>query len=144
MNTYSLQRQQKRSARILMHPAASRTNETTAFNQSRISVPVSEGYRLLEPSEVLYVKAESNYCQIQLINGKSILISKTLKWLEHQLPRNFFVRTHASYIAGCAYVNLVTCDYVCLDSGDKIPVSRNRKTHVKRKLVQPALLNNDH
>jgi DNA-binding LytR/AlgR family response regulator len=56
-------------------------------------------------SNVLFLQAVVNYTIIYLNDGKSVVVSKTLKQLEHQLvnDENFF-RTHKSYIVNLEYV----------------------------------------
>ena len=55
-------------------------------------------------NDVIFCKAENNYCELHLKNSK-YLLSKTLGSLEKRLPKNMFKRVHRSYIVNLNYIN---------------------------------------
>lgn len=63
--------------------------------------------------EILYCKAESNYCTIYLKDAK-YLVSKTLGEVEKSLPEKIFYRVHRSYV-----VNVNHIDHL-MRSGNKL------------------------
>ena len=95
----------------------------------KITIPVQNGFEVLEVENILYCQADDNYTNIFLIDGKK-LVSKTLKYFEEILKPSGFVRVHKSYLVN---VNAIV-EYrkgkggsVVLNSGKEILVSPSRK-----------------
>lgn len=71
----------------------------------RIALPHSEGYRFIKPDEVMFCKAEGNYCSIFLVNNRKEMVSQTLKEMESKLSQNNnFIRIHKSYLVNIKYI----------------------------------------
>ena len=106
-------------------------------NASKIAFPTVEGFELIHTNQILYCKAQSNYCTIKKIDGSSILVSKTLKSVEEILPGSF-QRTHKSFVINLSYV----VRYHKLDkeielpNGEKLPVSFRKEGEFIRAIVQ--------
>lgn len=97
--------------------------------EGKITIPVQNGFEVLEIDQILYCQADDNYTEIHLQQGRK-LVSKTLKYFETILQDNGFARVHKSYLVN---VNAVT-QYkkgkggsVVLSSGKEIMVSPSRK-----------------
>lgn len=95
----------------------------------KITIPLQNGFEVLQMEDILYCQADDNYTQIYLKKGKR-LVSKTLKYFEDSLAENGFARIHKSYLVN---VNEIT-EYkkgkggsVVLSSGKEIMVSPSRK-----------------
>jgi len=95
----------------------------------KITIPLQNGFEVLQMENILYCQADDNYTQIHLKVGKR-LVSKTLKYFEDSLSENGFARVHKSYLVN---VNEIT-EYkkgkggsVVLSSGKEIMVSPSRK-----------------
>ena len=95
----------------------------------KITIPLQNGFEVLQMEDILYCQADDNYTQIYLKKGKR-LVSKTLKSFEDSLADNGFARIHKSYLVN---VNEIT-EYkkgkggsVVLSSGKEIMVSPSRK-----------------
>lgn len=95
----------------------------------KITIPLQNGFEVLQMEDILYCQADDNYTQIHLKVGKR-LVSKTLKYFEDSLVNNGFVRVHKSYLVN---VNEIT-EYkkgkggsIVLSSGKEIMVSPSRK-----------------
>lgn len=50
-------------------------------NVSKIAFPTLEGFELIHSNQILYCKADSNYCGIKKIDGSQRMATKTLKIL---------------------------------------------------------------
>ncbi len=120
-------------ARIISHPAA--LNYYQKPTTGKLALATSEGTRLVSFQNISHCRAESNYCMVLLTGGEQILISKTLKWVADQLPENMFVRVHASYLVRTTEISMQGRDYVLLESGISIPVSRSKKSDLQKKLA---------
>ncbi|MEM0519283.1 MULTISPECIES: LytR/AlgR family response regulator transcription factor [Aequorivita] len=95
----------------------------------KITIPLQNGFEVLEMDAILYCQADDNYTQIYLKKGKR-LVSKTLKYFEDSLSEYGFARVHKSYLVN---VNEIT-EYkkgkggsIVLSSGKEIMVSPSRK-----------------
>ena len=95
----------------------------------KITIPLQNGFEVLEVADILYCQADDNYTNIHLEKGKK-LVSKTLKYFEDILTESGFARVHKSYLVN---VNEIT-EYrkgkggsVVLSSGKEIMVSPSRK-----------------
>lgn len=75
-----------------------KTKKRTSF-----SIKKNEKITLVDVDNVAWIKAEDKYVEIGEKNGKSHLLSKTLKQLESELPESF-IRIHRSYIINRDYV----------------------------------------
>lgn len=104
---------------------------------SKISIPSSVGYRLIEIANIVYIEADSNYSIIKLKNGEKITVSKILKEYEEILPENLFFRVHKSSLVNLQYIqefhNKNSLSLV-MQSGDIIAVSRRRAVDFLEKI----------
>ena len=95
----------------------------------KITIPLLNGFEVLEIKDILYCQADDNYTNI-FINEKKKLVSKTLKYFDDILSKSGFARVHKSYLVN---VNAIV-EYkkgkggsVVLSSGKEIMVSPSRK-----------------
>jgi two-component system LytT family response regulator len=80
-------------------------NLNTDSNQfNKIAIPTSTGYELEKISNILYCEGMDNYAKIVTLQGREIVITKTLKYLEETLPNNIFIRIHKSTLVNLNYV----------------------------------------
>lgn len=96
----------------------------------RIALSAQDGLVFVQTSEILYCKAESNYTQVVLENGKKILVARTLKDLDETLSGKDFFRVHASYLVNVNRITrFVRSDggYVVMPDGTEIGIARNRR-----------------
>ncbi len=95
----------------------------------KITIPLQNGFEVLQIQDILYCQADDNYTQI-FLQDKKKLVSKTLKYFEEALSENGFARVHKSYLVN---INAVTAykkgkgGSVVLYNGKEIMVSPARK-----------------
>ncbi|WP_299682363.1 LytTR family DNA-binding domain-containing protein [uncultured Dokdonia sp.] len=108
----------------------------TAYNsdkQGKITIPVQDGFEVLEAASILYCQADDNYTQIFLTSGGKKLVSKTLKYFQDALVDFGFVRVHKSYLIN---INEVTGyrkgkgGAVILSTGKEVMVSASQKANL--------------
>ena len=107
-------------------------------NVSKIAFPTVEGFELIHTNQILYCKAESNYCSIKKIDGCTKMATKTLKYVEEILPANTFKRIHKSYVINLNYVvryNKVNKE-IELTNGEKLPVSFRKEEEFINAILQ--------
>lgn len=124
------------SARIIAHPNASlKSPQVSKACYYKVALPLENGMRFLDPREIAYCEAKGNYTNIVLHNGDQVLISKTLKWIEGRLPEQEFYRSHGSFIVAVNYVSFVGRDFVRLDNGVEVAVSRRKRESLLKMLL---------
>jgi len=84
----------------------------------------------LDSDEILYAESDGNYSTIFLVDRQKIVLTKKLKEVNALLPQDSFFRIHNSYIINLTKIKefIKTDGYVVLQSNDKIPVSRQKKS----------------
>ena len=94
-------------------------------NVNKIAFPTTEGFEFIHSNQILFCRAESNYCAIKKIDGSTITVTRTLKYLEELLPANTSIRIHKSYIINLNFVVPYhkANKEVELTNGEKLPVS---------------------
>jgi len=91
--------------------------ETREVNAKFLSVRSHDGYRLVEISNIMYMKAAGPYVELHFMDGKKELLLKTMSRLEQILPAHF-IRTHRSY-----FVNLNEIESFCHSGSGKYELS---------------------
>jgi two-component system LytT family response regulator len=61
--------------------------------------------QFIKVSDIVLIKADSNYSTIYLSNGESMFTSKTLKYWEEKCNASFLYRVHKSYIVNGRKIN---------------------------------------
>jgi two-component system LytT family response regulator len=101
----------------------------------RLVVSTLKGTFLIPFHEIKFCAASGNYCIVALESGKEVLLSKTLKFVQKQLPPSLFLRVHQSYLVNKDYVRFIGKNHLLLACESKVPVSRSRRAHVIRTLL---------
>jgi two-component system LytT family response regulator len=103
----------------------------------RIAFSTVHGLDLVEADDIICCQSESNYTRIHLTGERRILVSKTLREVEEQLPEDRFLRVHHSYVAHMDHVQKYLRGdggILVMDNGMEVKVSRNRKEVVVGRL----------
>lgn len=115
---------------------------TIEVSSGKISVPVFEGFEVLEYHEIVFCKSDNNYTELILADNRKIVVSKTLKYIEDSLPASIFFRVHKSYLVNINHIK----KYIKSDGGELllsnkklIPVSRTQRDDLL-KLIQNNFL----
>lgn len=92
---------------------------------------------LVDLNDILYCKADNNYCELYTKENK-YLLTRTLKDIEERLPKNIFIKTHRSFVVNLNQVKAYQRDKSCLlindDSTDEnivVPVSDSNKSKIE-------------
>jgi len=105
-------------------------NFNSNATHKRITLNTDGKLMFLKSDEIIYAESDGNYSTIYLQDGQKIVLTKKLKEVNQLLPEDCFFRIHNSYIINLHKVKefLKTDGYVVLQSGHKIPVSRQKKS----------------
>lgn len=96
----------------------------------RFAASTMEGLIMVNAEDILYCESDSAYCKLVFTDGKSLLLSKTLKDVEEALHQDEFCRIHNSYLINLNYVRKYIKGEggeVVMNNGENLPVSRTRK-----------------
>lgn len=88
----------------------------------------------LNPEEVIYAEAQSNYTLIKTEKDKFIL-STTLGIIEEKLLPFGFFRLHRSYLANVSKIDAIEEDHVLI-GGEAVPVSKKQKQDLLNHITQ--------
>lgn len=102
----------------------------SGFIKDKLALPVEGKIAMLEYDSIIYCESDGNYTNIHLVNQKKIMISRTLKDIEHMLPHPLFFRIHHSYLVNVNHIK----EYirgeggeVLMSNGENLRVSRKKK-----------------
>lgn len=107
-----------------------KTDTSMSLKNKKISIPTAEGILLVLPDELFYLESDSNYTKIYLTDGRKIVVSKTLKYLEELFTNTVFYRAHSSFLVNLNHVDTyIKGDggHLILKNKASIPVSRSNK-----------------
>lgn len=96
----------------------------------KVGIPVQDGIEFIDPSELLYIKADSNYSTFYFKDGRKLIVSKTLKTIEESYLSSGFVRIHKSHLVNVSELSKYIKNdggYVVLSNGERLSVSRNKR-----------------
>lgn len=96
----------------------------------KIALPMTEGWIILNSSDIIYLKAEGAYTRFITKNSSSILASKNLKEFDRLLDLKYFFRPHRSYVINLNFVNqIIRKDggYILMDNGDQVMLTQAKR-----------------
>jgi two-component system LytT family response regulator len=99
----------------------------------KISLHTSEKIIVVELSEIIRCKSDSNYTTFYLQNKQKVLVSKTLKYYADILKEYQFLRVHQSHLINTKYIKeFIKSDggYLVLKDNCNIPVSVRKRNEV--------------
>ncbi len=102
----------------------------TNVAHGKITIPLLDGFEVLDTSKILFCKANDNYTEIYLDTNTKKLVSKTLKYFETILTGLGFARVHKSYLVNVSQVVKYVKGkggHVVLNNGQEIMVSASKK-----------------
>lgn len=105
------------------------------LESQRISVPVSDGWEIIEIDKLIYFKADSNYTDLFLEDGSKRKASKPLKHFAKLLSQKNFVRIHQSFLVNTRFMKKLSKDRspsLFLTNNLELPVSRSGKKELRR------------
>jgi two-component system LytT family response regulator len=105
-------------------------NLREGMKSPRVALSTGKGIDFVEASRIMYCKAESNYTDVVLTDGKKYTLSKTLGDVEEMLGHLDFFRVHQSYLINLEQMTSYIRDdggYAVMKDGSRMPISKRRK-----------------
>jgi DNA-binding LytR/AlgR family response regulator len=88
--------------------------------------------KIVEPSDIVYLKADANYTIFNFKNGKKEISGFTLKHHQEKHELTGFLRVNRAYLLNPKYISEYKVEgkttLICMSDGTKTRVSRRRKT----------------
>ena len=103
---------------------------------SKIAVPFQSGVVFVDLKELVYCEADSNYTKLFLTNGKSYLLSKTLREVQEVLEERNFLRVHRQYLINLDHIKMYhkgDGSYLVMTGDITISVAKNQKERLVQK-----------
>jgi two-component system LytT family response regulator len=98
--------------------------------EHRIALTTLKETRFLYTRQILRCESDNNYCHFFLDNGEKLLVSRPIYEFEPLLKDYGFIRCHQSHLINKNHVRSWIReggDFLLLDNGDTVPVSRSKK-----------------
>lgn len=128
--------------RIIAKVKSEKASSKAKFSfTGKISVADGDGIELISYEDIIYLKSDSNYCELKLIDNRKKVASKTMKYFEEILPGDRFFRIHKSYLVNIHQVKKYLKregGELLMSNNDVLPVSRNSRLQIL-KLIQNHL-----
>jgi len=112
-------------------------NMTQNPDKQKIVLPNREGFDFVSVGDILYCSADGAYTEIIFLNGKKLVVSKSLGEIEQNLPEVKFERIHHSTLINISEIIQVKKSdgfFVVMSNGHKLSVARSKKDKLLAKL----------
>jgi two-component system LytT family response regulator len=113
--------------------------DTGDVAHKKMAISTETGIEFVKFNSIIYLEAQKYYTKINLLDGTSIIASKTLKSFDELLPSELFFRIHKSYLINMNFVKRfykIDDFLVELTSGEKLPLSYRKKNEFISAITQ--------
>ncbi|HLV38855.1 LytTR family DNA-binding domain-containing protein [Xanthomarina sp.] len=111
-------------------------NFNSNLKQQKIILNTEGKLVFLNIDDILYIESDGNYSTFFMTNNQKMVVTKKIKEIDAILPEKYFFRIHNSYVINLNKIKEFVKNeaYVLMESNEKIPVARQRKTDFLNKL----------
>ncbi|GAB5538988.1 MAG: hypothetical protein Salg2KO_10910 [Salibacteraceae bacterium] len=112
-------------------------NETIKNHLDKLAVPCADGFEIIEYERIVMVEAQRAYCNMHMKDGKTILVSKPMRFFEELLIQHSFIKVHKSSIVNPQHITKYVRGkggYLLLNGPFKADVSSTYKPQVEQLL----------
>lgn len=102
-------------------------------SNKKFRLKVGTNIEFIELSDLLLVEASGPYCKF-ILKDKEHLISKPLKHFILDLESLGLIRISKSFVVNPIYVSKIDGDYIILESGAKLKISKSKLAKIKKEL----------
>jgi len=107
-------------------------------SERKLAIPTSDGLKFVQLDSIVYLEADSSYCNIYFNDKKQAVVSKPLKYFSDKFERDrIFLRPHKSYIINMNYLQEYVKEdggMLKLSNGAMIPISRQKKDEILKEM----------
>lgn len=105
----------------------------------RLALHTQDKIHIVSINDILRCESNVNYTEFYFINGKKLLVTKTLKDFEDLLNDQGFYRVHQSHLVNTKFIKeFVKTDggYLIMTDGSNVPVSTRKRPEVMKMLEE--------
>lgn len=127
----------KQTVKRLFNLQNKKINNEIIYETDRLVLPASHGFDVLVFDDIIRLEAEGCYSKVVLKEGKSRIVSRTLKDFEDTLPEEKFFRIHKSHLINLKYIkeySNLSGNFVTMIDGSKIEISRRKAPEFIQKI----------
>lgn len=99
----------------------------------KIVLSTSEMIHVINVEDIIRCESDNYYTYFFFVDGRKLLVSKTLKENEELLGQHNFIRPHKSHLINIKYIkSYIRHDggYILMTDGTHVPVSRRKKDKI--------------
>jgi two-component system LytT family response regulator len=107
------------------------------YDTNKIAIPTANGYEMFAVREILYCEGDGNYSKIVTTSERTVVVSKTLQWLEETLPSEIFFRVHKSHLVNLGHIKTydkAAGNILILDNDRELEVAHRRNEELVSRL----------
>lgn len=106
--------------------------KTIVPSKEKLCIATQAGQNIIPKVDILYLRADSNYCVINYNNTK-LICSQTLKSIESRLHLPRFMKVHKSYVVNFEKIKFIdnAITTIVMEDGTEVPIARAKKQLVK-------------
>ena len=119
--------EKSRQKSLSLNPQSAEAQEERS---QKIVLSTSEMIHVINVDDIVRCESDNYYTNFFFLDGRKLLVSKTLKENEDLLSPHNFIRPHKSHLVNIKYIkSFVRQDggYILMNDGTHIPVSRRKK-----------------
>lgn len=101
----------------------------TVPETDKLVLPTSHGFSVLATDDIIRMEADGCYTKVIIRDGKTRIVSRTLKEFEETVPKEKFFRIHKSHLINLKYIkdySNISGNFVTMIDGSKIEISRRK------------------
>lgn len=105
----------------------------------KLALHTQDKIHIVNISEIIRCESNVNYTEFYFVNGKKLLVTKTLKEFEDLLSDQGFYRVHQSHLVNTKFIKeFVKTDggYLLMNDGTSVPVSTRKRPEVIKMLEE--------
>lgn len=132
----AVQRVEKKKAENIRKKNLESIPENQRLSEERnqkIVLSTAEMIHVISVDDIIRCESDNYYTYFHFVDGRKLLISKTLKENEELLSQHNFIRPHKSHLVNIKFIkSYIRQDggYILMNDGTKIPVSRRKKDKI--------------
>jgi two-component system, LytTR family, response regulator len=99
----------------------------------KIVLSTAEMIHVISVNDIIRCESDNYYTYFHFVDGRKLLVSKTLKENEELLSQHNFIRPHKSHLVNIKFIkSYIRQDggYILMNDGTRIPVSRRKKDKI--------------
>lgn len=93
------------------------------------------GYIYKEEAEIIYAEVFGHHMQLHCCDG-DYCVRKSIRELLQNVSGEGFVEPYRGYIVNCKYIKSIEGNYLILNDGNRIIISKRKKSIIRKKMLQ--------